>query len=140
MSNTVTGTVYSIGQTQQISDKFSKREIAITTAETYPQTILFQFSNDKCSLLDNVRIGDTVTISYNLRGRIWRGNDGVEKIFNTIDGWNIVLTSTTGNNVQPPQATNQPVQTQSFQQREQSTLTQKNEPDFVQIGNDGLPF
>ena len=138
MSNTVTGTVYSIGQTQQISDKFSKREIAITTAETYPQTILFQFSNDKCSLLDNVRIGDNVTISYNLRGRIWRGNDGVEKIFNTIDGWNIILTSLTG--VQPPQATNTPATNQSFQQREQSTLTQKTEPDFVQIGNDGLPF
>jgi hypothetical protein len=138
MSNTVTGTVYLIGQTQQISDKFSKREIAITTAETYPQTILFQFSNDKCALLDNVRNGDTVTISYNLRGRTWTGKDGIEKIFNTIDGWNIVLTSLTG--VQAPQATNTPAPNQSFQQREQSTLTQKDAAAPVQIGNDGLPF
>jgi single-strand DNA-binding protein len=140
MSNTVTGTVYSIGQTQQISDKFSKREIAVTTSETYPQTILFQFSNDKCSLLDNVRIGDNVTISYNLRGRIWTDKNGVEKIFNTIDGWNIILTSLTGNNVQAPHVANTPAPNQSFQQREQSTLTQKTEAAPVQIGDDGLPF
>ncbi len=135
MSNTITGTVYMVGQTQQISDKFSKREIAITTADQYPQTVLLQFSNDKCALLDNVRVGDNVTISYNLRGRIWRGNDGVEKIFNTIDGWNIHLT--TNHVTQAPQS---PAPTQSFQQREQQSLTQKDTPDFVQIGNDGLPF
>jgi hypothetical protein len=131
MSNTITGTVYTIGQTQQISDKFSKREIAITTAETYPQTILFQFSNDKCNLLDNVGIGENVTISYNLRGRTWTGKDGVEKIFNTIDGWNIVLTS-----LDRPQQ-------QPYAQREQSTMAQKTDSNTaapVQIGEDGLPF
>ena len=152
MSNTVTGTVYSIGQTQQISDKFSKREIAITTKDQYPQTVLFQFSNDKCFLLDNIRLADNVTISYNLRGRVWRDKNGVEKIFNTIEGWNIYLTS---NHVtQAPQspaptqslpnhvtqATQSTAQTQSFQQREQSTLTQKTEAAPVQIGDDGLPF
>ena len=131
MSNTITGTVYTIGQTQQISDKFSKREIAITTAETYPQTILFQFSNDKCNLLDNGGIGENVTISYNLRGRTWTGKDGVEKIFNTIDGWNIVLTS-----LDRPQQ-------QPYAQREQSTMAQKTDSNTtapVQIGEDGLPF
>lgn len=124
-----------VGQTQQISDKFSKREIAITTADQYPQTVLLQFSNDKCTLLDNVRVGDNVTISYNLRGRIWTDKNGVEKIFNTIDGWNIHLT--TNHVTQAPQS---PAPTQSFQQREQQSLTQKDTPDFVQIGSDGLPF
>jgi single-strand DNA-binding protein len=138
MSNTITGTVYSIGKTQQISDKFSKREIAITTADTYPQTILFQFSNDKCNLLDNVRVGESVTINYNLRGRIWRGNDGVEKIFNTIDGWNIVLAS---NAVTAPQIASQPApQQQSFQQREQQEMTVKNQAAPIQLNDDGLPF
>jgi hypothetical protein len=134
-TNTITGTVYMVGQTQQISDKFSKREIAVTTADQYPQTVLLQFSNDKCALLDNVRVGDNVTISYNLRGRIWTDKNGVEKIFNTIDGWNIHLT--TNHVTQAPQS---PTPTQSFQQREQQSLTQKDTPDFVQIGNDGLPF
>jgi hypothetical protein len=134
-TNTITGTVYMVGQTQQISDKFSKREIAITTADQYPQTVLLQFSNDKCTLLDNVRVGDNVTISYNLRGRIWTDKNGVEKIFNTIDGWNIHLT--TNHVTQAPQS---PAPTQSFQQREQQSLTQKDTPDFVQIGSDGLPF
>jgi hypothetical protein len=131
-TNTITGTVYTVGQTIQISDKFSKREISITTADQYPQTILFQFSNDKCSLLDNINAGDNVTISYNLRGRTWTDKNGVEKIFNTIDGWNIVLTS---NHV-----TQGPNAIQSFQQREQATLTQKDAAAPVQIGNDGLPF
>lgn len=132
--NTIKGIVYTIGQTQQVSDKFSKREIAIKTTDQYPQTILMQFSNDKCALLDNIRQGDSVSINYNLRGRTWIGKDGVEKIFNTIEGWSIVLAS---NETQTP---NQHSSQAPFQQREQQSITQKQNPDFVQIGEDGLPF
>jgi hypothetical protein len=67
-----------------------------------------------------------------MRGRTWTDKSGVEKIFNTIDGWNIVLTS---NHV-----TQGPTAIQSFQQREQATLTQKDAAAPVQIGDDGLPF
>lgn len=133
-TNTITGKVYSVGQTNQISDKFSKREIAVTTNDTYPQTILFQFSNDKCALLDNVKIGDNVTINYNLRGRTWRDNNGIEKIFNTVEGWSIVLA-----NPYPPQPIT-PQPQQSFQQREQNEMTVKTQSAPVQIGEDGLPF
>lgn len=134
--NTITGTVYKIGQTNQVSDKFSKREIAIKTDDTYPQTISFQFSNDKCPLLDNVRIGEKVSINYNLRGRTWTGNDGIEKIFNTIEGWAISLAN--------QNATPQPIQpqqsNQSFQQREQQTMVTKTDASNVQLNDDGLPF
>lgn len=130
--NTIKGTVYKVGQTNQVSDKFSKREIAIQTlGEMYPQTLLIQFSNDKCALLDNIRLGDVVSINYNLRGRTWTGNDGIEKIFNTIDGWSIVLASNEPQPIQP---------NQSFQQREQQSITTKTEPSNVQLGDDGLPF
>lgn len=130
--NTITGIVYKKGATQQISDKFSKREIAIKTNDTYPQTILLQFSNDKCALLDNINIGDSVSINYNLRGRTWTGNDGIEKIFNTIDGWAISLSSN--------QQAQTPSQPQSFQQREQQSMATKTDASPVQLGNDGLPF
>ena len=132
-TNTITGTVYKIGQTNHVSDKFSKREIAIKTDDTYPQTILIQFSNDKCALLDNVNIGNNVSINYNLRGRTWTGNDGIEKVFNTIDGWAISLTN--------QGATPQPIQSnQSFQQREQQSIVTKTDASNVQLGDDGLPF
>mgnify|MGYP003656125074 CR=1 FL=1 len=132
-TNTITGIVYKIGQTNQVSDKFSKREIAIKTDDTYPQTILIQFSNDKCALLDNVSIGNNVSINYNLRGRTWVGNDGIEKVFNTIDGWSISLTN--------QNTTPQPIQSnQSFQQREQQSIVTKTDASNVQLGDDGLPF
>jgi hypothetical protein len=134
-TNTITGIVYKIGQTNQVSDKFSKREIAIKTNDNYPQTILIQFSNDKCALLDNLNVGDNVSINYNLRGRTWTGNDGIEKIFNTIDGWAITLAS--NNQSTPPQSI-QP--NQSFQQREQQAIHTKNDASAVQLDNDGLPF
>jgi len=36
----IKGTVKMIGQTVQVSDKFSKRELVIVTDEKYPQSIL----------------------------------------------------------------------------------------------------
>ncbi len=141
-TNTITGTVYKIGQTNQVSDKFSKREIVInTTGEMYPQTILIQFSNDKCALLDNVKIGDNVSINYNLRGRKWSGNDGIEKVFNTIDGWAIALASPNqSTSPNEPQSSQQFYPNQSFQQREQQAMATKTDASPVQLGDDGLPF
>lgn len=73
-----------------VSDKFSKREFVITTdTETqYPQLITFQFTQDKCALLDSYNEGDSVKISFNLRGREWNGPQGV-KYFNTLEAWRI---------------------------------------------------
>jgi hypothetical protein len=30
-----------------------------------------------------------ISVSINLKGRLWTGNDGVEKSFNTFEGWQI---------------------------------------------------
>lgn len=80
------GTVIYIGQTETISDKFSKRQIVVSdkTSE-YPQEICFEFNQSKCADLDNINIGDQVKISYNLRGKLWKDN----KWFNSLNGWKI---------------------------------------------------
>lgn len=86
----LTGTIKKIGDTQSVSDSFKKREVVITTAEQYPQDILIEFVQDKCSLLDNYKPGEEVSISINIRGREWTNpKDGSVRYFNTINGWKI---------------------------------------------------
>ena len=83
----VSGKVISVKETEKVSDKFAKREIWIETPDDkYPQTLSIEFTQDKCALLDEIAIGETVTIEINLRGRQWK-----DKVFNTIAGWKITV-------------------------------------------------
>lgn len=66
-----------------------KREVVLTTDEQYPQDILMEFIGDKCALLDKYKKGDSVDISINIRGRMWTDPQGVDKYFNSIQGWRI---------------------------------------------------
>ena len=86
----LTGTVKLINETQQISEKFSKREFVISeTSSMYPQDILFQATQDKCSLLDSVKVQDQIEVSFNLKGREWTSPTGEVKHFNTLEAWRI---------------------------------------------------
>ena len=72
------------------SNGFKKREVVITTNDgQYPQTILIEFIQDKCVLLDSYKVGDYVKIGYNLNGRTWVNPQGETKYFNSLQGWNI---------------------------------------------------
>ena len=88
----LTGTVKVIGETDQVSDKFKKRELVITTNEnpTYPQHISVQATQDKVAMFDNLRVGQIVHCSINLRGREWVSPQGVTKYFNTIECWKLI--------------------------------------------------
>jgi hypothetical protein len=85
----ITGKIKVVGQTNQVTEKFKKREIVIETEGDYPQFISCQLSQDKCSLGDHLQIGDQVEVSINLRGREWVNPEGVAKYFNTIEIWKI---------------------------------------------------
>ena len=88
--NKITGTIKAIMPTIVVSDKFSKREFVVTDTTTqYPQDILLQLTQDKCSLLDMFKVGQQVDVSYNLRGREWTNPQGEVKYFNTIEAWRI---------------------------------------------------
>ena len=85
-----TGTIKVIQDTQRISEKFQKREFVVTdTTSMYPQDILFQATQDKCTLLDSFQANDSVEVSFNLRGREWTSPQGEVKYFNTIEAWRI---------------------------------------------------
>ena len=86
----ITGTVKVVNDTVQVSEKFSKREFVLTDASSmYPQDILFQLTQDKCSVLDGISVNDTVEVSFNLRGREWVSPQGEVRYFNTLDAWRV---------------------------------------------------
>ena len=85
----VSGRVKVIGTEQQVSATFKKRELVVTTDEQYPQTIMIEFAQDKCDLLNACAVGEEVKVSINLRGREWVNPQGETKYFNSLQGWRV---------------------------------------------------
>ena len=87
----VNGKIKVINPTQNVSATFKKREIVVSTDEQYVQHILIEFNQDKCDLLDKFKVGQSVKVGINLRGREWVNPQGETKYFNSIQGWSISL-------------------------------------------------
>ncbi len=92
---TYTGILKVKKQEQQVSEKFKKREFVLTdNSPSYPQTILFQLTQDRCSLLDSANVGDEITVHFQLKGREWKKNPQDEaKFFNSLDVFKIERTA-----------------------------------------------
>lgn len=88
----VTGTIYSIGNTEEIGDRgFRKRTFVLTWKEKgrdkdYEQHVECQVTGRNCEGLDRWSEGDLVTATYDLRGRKRAKGDGC---FNSIEVWRI---------------------------------------------------
>ena len=99
----VIGTVVCVMETQQITEKFAKREFVIEpVGEMYPQRVIFQTVNDKTAILDAIGVGEQIEVSFNLRGREWTSPQGEVKYFNTLDAWRVEVLGNT--DYQPPQS------------------------------------
>lgn len=95
--------VHEIGLIQQVSETFKKKDLIVEYAEnpTYPEYIKFDTIQDKTALLDSLKVGDEIEISFNLRGRPWTNKEGVTSYFNSLVIWRLkVLTQ--AQNVVPP--------------------------------------
>ena len=130
---------------------FEKRDLVIVTEEQYPQTIIIQFTQQRCDLLDSLQVGQIVKVYINIRGREWRSPYGEIKYFNTIEGWKIEVIQTTNVANQQPvqqpaaQATPAPPPQRAPQQVQQPQLFDNHgrEPNpaiFDNQEDDGLPF
>lgn len=84
MSYEITGTVYQIGEEQTFSSGFRKRPLIIETEGDYPQKVSLDFVKDKCDDLDRLRVGDTVTVMFNIRGSEWN-----ERFYVNLQAWRI---------------------------------------------------
>ena len=132
---------------------FEKRDLVIVTEENYPQTIIIQFTQQRCDLLDSLQVGQNVKVYINIRGREWTNPQGETKYFNTIEGWKIEVIQTTNVANQQPvqQAPQQPAPApapppqRAPQQVQQPQLFDNHgrEPNPAILDNqedDGLPF
>lgn len=94
MSFEITGRLTEKFETQQISERFQKREFVLEIKESssggmeFIDYIKFQATQDKCSLLDNIHVNDQVKVSFNLRGRKWE-KEGRVSYFTNLDAWRI---------------------------------------------------
>lgn len=103
MALTITGKVYSMGDTISIPSKnggqpFQKREVVLDATRFDPYTgerdkfenfPMFEFSGDKCSELDKCNEGDVVTISFTIQGSFYKSQDGSEKNFTRVRGYSV---------------------------------------------------
>lgn len=133
---------------------FQKRDLVITTEEQYPNDILIQFTQQRCDLLNNLKVGQNVRVHFNLRGREWTNQQGEVKYFNTIEGWKIELIQTTNVAQQYQQAPQGYAQQPQYAppQQPQAYPPQQGQPQyqqgqmFNQYGqapaqeDDGMPF
>ncbi|XOD68994.1 MAG: DUF3127 domain-containing protein [Flavobacteriales bacterium AspAUS03] len=85
----VSGTVKKIFDTQTFGSGFRKRELILTTNEQYPQHLSIECVQEKTDFLNDLKPGDEIRVSINLRGREWTNPEGVTKYFNSIQGWRI---------------------------------------------------
>jgi single-stranded DNA-binding protein len=84
---TISGSIKVVGKTQQVSDKFTKRELIVTEPSGQrPQHIPIEFTQDRTSLLDSYKPGDEVSVTCYVNGREWTGKDGVTKYFLSLSG------------------------------------------------------
>jgi len=122
--NKIIGTIYHIGTTNRVSDKFQKREFVIQTDEKFPQLVSMQLTNDKCDLIDNLQFGELVECCYNLRGREWISPTGEKKWFNSIECWSIQFANATAK--------------QNFVERTQSEISTK-QPSAIETARPEQP-
>ena len=129
----LTGTLRTVRDIQQISEKFQKREFIIETLGQYKQTIQLELQGDKCDIIDSYAIGEEVVCDININGRIWVNPQGEEKCFNTIVAWKIQRNSASNSTPAPSTQTNPREYPQSAMQN--SFVDGRSEED-----HDDLPF
>jgi len=117
----ITGKITLINPTQSVGAAgFLKREFVVTTAEQYPQQIKLEFVKDKCGLLDNFSLGQSVSVDFNLRGNEYQG-----KYYVSLQAWKITADAAAPGNQSfagtkaqqvsaPPQQVTQDVQEDSI--------------------------
>src|SRR6202012_5974779 len=87
----IKGKVHEVSPTTQVTESLKKRELIVEYVENpqYPEYLKFEAIQDRCSLLDNVKVGDDVEVFFNLKGRQWTDKTGKNSYFNSLQLWKI---------------------------------------------------
>lgn len=88
------GVIVAIGEPQTFGT-FTKRVLVIEIADgNYPQMVPFEYGGKNLLLLDanDVRVGATAKVTFNLRGRDWTDpKTGEVKYFGSLSGWKLEI-------------------------------------------------
>lgn len=106
MSFEINGSLIAKYDIQNVTDTFSKREFVIEVENErdtrYNDTIKFQLTQDRCSMIDPANVGDNLKITFDIKGRKWEKN-GQVNYFNNLEAWKIeVLNSSDSSSTPPP--------------------------------------
>jgi len=86
MAYELTGKIKLIQEPMTFDSGFTKREMVVIVEDgKYPQEINLEFVQDKVALLDALRPGQEVTVTFDIRGREYKG-----RYFNNLQGWKVV--------------------------------------------------
>ena len=89
MSFDVQGRLHEVYDEAQVSDKFRKREFVLEIPDgSYTQYVKFQLTQDKCSVLDQYKVGDEVKVTFNLSGKPFTKN-GTTMYFTNLSAWRV---------------------------------------------------
>ena len=93
MNLEITGKLLVKYDTQQVSEKFKKREFVLELADdingnTYTNYAKMQLVQAKCDIIDRFNVGDQVKVSFNIKGSRYE-RDGKESYFTNLDAWRI---------------------------------------------------
>jgi hypothetical protein len=92
MAFEITGKLIDRFETQNVSDKFKKREFVIEYRDnpnmSFAEMLKFQLTQDRCSLIDAYTIGQDIKVSFNLKGRRWE-KDGNVNYFTNLEAWKV---------------------------------------------------
>ncbi len=81
----LTGTVKVLMDTMKFDSGFTKREFVVTTeGDRFPQDIKFECVKERCALLDDVKPGQRVAVSFDIRGNEYKG-----RYFVSLTAWKI---------------------------------------------------
>lgn len=106
MNFELTGNLILKENTQEISATFKKREFVIEVPNErnsdWNDFLKFQVTQDKCALLDQFETGNSIKVTFNIRGRKWE-KEGRVNYFNSLEAWRIERAgSVQAENVPPP--------------------------------------
>ena len=117
--------------TQQVSEKFKKREFVIEKEDNnggmvFTDIIKFQLVQDKCGMLDPFALHDELKVSFNIKGSRWE-KEGRVSYFTNLDAWRIEKVGAEGTGSSAPAG---------------ETPFPKEEPSFASDSEDSddLPF
>jgi len=93
-----TGKVIVVNELQHISDTFQKQSFVIEIVEEnpeYSQVVMFEVHKEKADEFfaqKGLKVGDEITVHFNLRGRKWNNpKTGEDRYFNTLVAWRFEL-------------------------------------------------